>query len=579
MALPRGVATHNFGVRTMTYTQFQTQLSTVLGASNSYSHPLLPRNRVDETAWVLPLSPIPAFLVYDGFQGDLDAAEVYERVLSVENHNTPMFRNLKSFLRSSLGGHNVGDVKPYVDPLAFMAQPPPEAKVWATSRFKSHFPTLQPAPPPPPPAAAVGGGNNPPTMAELLAQILPHLNGAGLARPGGRGGGAAGAGAGPAEEKKDDGDPSGSMDPLELTATLRMCGLPATGSSGDLPPWFTDIQGKALTDQFHLNIVRAHLTSHTHYDDAEVPMTTPLLKMLIKRAWVGKDGNIKRPSLLHATDGLSPFICQDLDEDAVAMINEDETALTSASHVTFQDLKSYKKYFKAVVPTDAADFMLLLKRFANLLFATFSGTCPYFLAVTRIIDALKEFSPAARSSLSLRSKASILWIILLQGRTFATGDVSILAEFDTMHSNLCAKLGNISHAEVPAELISPKDTTSGTKRSALPPEDAPPKDTKKAKLDSPNPNNWNTKLQKALAGPLKTAGDPSFQQVAKFCNKPVGTFYNLFKDCCTPNAVLGKCYMKEKCVRPHRVATDTEADQVLSFLEPLIANPSGLSKG
>ena len=177
--------------------------------------------------------------------------------------------------------------------------------------------------------------------------------------------------------------------------------------------------------------------------------------MALKRNWVGRDSNISRPSILNATDGLSPFLVIDMTEDQVAEINEDDDALSRASYVTLQDIKTLKKQITPKIPQEGDQFMLLLKRYANLLFALFSELSPMFRAVVTIITALKSFSRQARETMSKRTKASILWIILLQKRQFAIGDTTILAQFSTMQANLAAKNELIVHVEVPSELIEP----------------------------------------------------------------------------------------------------------------------------
>ena len=68
--------------------------------------------------------------------------------------------------------------------------------------------------------------------------------------------------------------------------------------------------------------------STTHYDDAEVPLSPPLLKMDMKQNWVVKDSNITIPLLVNSTNGISPFLILDLTEYQVASINEDNEALT-----------------------------------------------------------------------------------------------------------------------------------------------------------------------------------------------------------------------------------------------------------
>ena len=69
--------------------------------------------------------------------------------------------------------------------------------------------------------------------------------------------------------------------------------------------------------------------STTHYDDAEVPLSDPLLNMAIKRNWVSKYSNITHPSLVNATDGVYPFLVLDMTEYQVTSTNEkDGEALT-----------------------------------------------------------------------------------------------------------------------------------------------------------------------------------------------------------------------------------------------------------
>ena len=64
--------------------------------------------------------------------------------------------------------------------------------------------------------------------------------------------------------------------------------------------------------------------STSHYDDAEVPLSASPLKMYIKRNWLGKDSNITCPSLVNATNRLSPFLVLNLAEYQAPSTNEDD---------------------------------------------------------------------------------------------------------------------------------------------------------------------------------------------------------------------------------------------------------------
>ena len=55
--------------------------------------------------------------------------------------------------------------------------------------------------------------------------------------------------------------------------------------------------------------------------------------------------------------------------------------------------------------------------------------------------------------MSMTTKGSILWIVLLQSRQFALGEVNLLCEFTTMHEELRAKRASIMHSEIPSDLI------------------------------------------------------------------------------------------------------------------------------
>jgi len=377
------------------------------------------------------------------------------------------------------------------------------------------------------------------------------------------------------EEKKDDDSITLGMSQQELESTLIMCGKNPDSHHSLLPQWFQDCAEKGMTDSYRMRLIRKHIMLHQKYDDAEIPITATLLKNINKRNWLGKDGNIKRPSLLNASEGLSPFIVLDLDEDEVTRINDTEDALTRASTVTMQDITNLKKRMTPKIPATANDFMLLLKRFANLLFALFSEDCPFYKCAVKIVEALKEFSRVVREAMSTITKASILWIILLQSHTFALGDDVILAEFTAMHVNLVSKQGNIYHAEVPQALIATSSLTSQKrKQKTQDTEDKP-----EAKKPRHNPNNWHPTLKAKLSGPMAKAGFPNFTQIMQYVDKDPQEIISDKSSWCTPNAFFGRCYLGEKCKRQHKVVTDAQAEKIVTMLDKFIQKPEEIKKG
>lgn len=541
-------------VAVMTDTQFTFTL-TVKGAD--FLHPLLSRNRITGTKPIMRIAPIPTYLVYDGLNQDLNAALILERLMSVDTDGIEMYEHLRYFLLACLAAHNTNQPKPYIAQQYLMAPPVNSARLWATAKFKALFPALTQNQNP-----AVNGGNNNVDLAAILAQLLPLQQQAlqiQLQRTN-RGDFH--------EEKKDDDAITLGMSKQELSSTLIMCGKDPNDHHTLLPQWFQDCAEKGMTESFKMRIIRKHIMLNVKYDDAEIPVTATLLKNINKRNWLGKDGNIKRPSLLNANEGLSPFTVLDLDEDEVARINDTEDALTRASTVTMQDIANLKKKLTPKIPQTSDEFMLLLKRFANLLFALFSDDCPFFKCIEKIINALKEFSRVARDTMTTVTKASILWIILLQSRNFALGEDTILAEFTAMHANLASKQGNIFHAEVPQALISP---TSSQKRKT------PPQDVENPKPDIKKPrqnlNNWHPTLKAKLSGPIAKAGFPSYSTIMQYVDKDPNEVISDRSSWCTPNAFFGRCFLGEKCKRQHKMVTDTQAEKIITMMQKFIATP------
>ena len=158
----------------------------------------------------------------------------------------------------------------------------------------------------------------------------------------------------------------------ELTSLLCMCGVDENGTIDELPQWMRDCADKGNTEAFKTMQLQKHVMATTYYDDVNVPLTAPLLKMMVKRAWTGKDGNINRLSLLHAMDGLNLFAMIDLNKDQVARLNEEQDLLNTASLVSVADLRGQQGKLKASILVEPEDFMLMLKRYANLLYTLFS---------------------------------------------------------------------------------------------------------------------------------------------------------------------------------------------------------------
>jgi hypothetical protein len=545
-----------------------------------YSWPLASRAKAVETGIeeskvpIMMIASIPSFLVYDGLTGDIDAALLYERVLSLADTTNTMYTHLKHFLLSTLTAHNQGDHLPHANGEEIFAMITPEARRWAKEKFDKCFPTLAP----PPPQAA---NNNQMDMAALLAQFLAQQ----------------GAPRGPnrhreEEKKEDDGldlARTFGMSTSELKSMLVMCGKEEQASPTLLPSWVKECAEKGHSEGFKYNLISKAIMKADRYDDVEVPLTQTLLKMADKRKWAGKDGNVNRPSLLYACEGLSPFQMVDMSDDEVASINANVEAIDNATSVSVSDIQSLKKKMHAKVPSDAGEFLTLLKRYANLLVALFSADCPLFQCVVTIITALRRYSPQAHKAMTQTTKASILWVILKQSRIFAIGETDILAEFKEMQRCLAAKSAAYSHAETPAALINvttAEEAKSGNKRKAddnnvgKGKEKDQPNASKVQKAPPRrNPNSWHPKLKAALEAPLQVAGHPSFSAIFQYCNTSPDDLFPKWGKRCGPNAFFGKCYHATKCEKEHTLPSEKEIEQMLKLVDKFITKPSGLRAG
>jgi hypothetical protein len=556
-------------VLTMTVDKFNTALTTK-GAD--YSWPLVKRSDAandNNTVNVMQIAPIPSFLILDGFHQDIDAAELIERIRSLDDNDGEMLQHAINFLAACLTGHNIGDNTSRLSQNVLINPIPPEARRWAKDKFSKAFPTLHPqtlATPPTDIAALLAhfANNPPPTTNRPAMQTIQN------------------------EEKKDEDETVLGMSKLEFDSTLAMCGLPPESDPNLLPEWFTQCAEKGMTEHYRMTVIRSHITNNQVYEDSEVPLTSTLLKMASKRNWTGKEGNINRPSFINATDGLSPFMLLDLTEDEVADINNEDDVLTRASVVTVNDLKAVKKRIQASIPTTSEKFMLLLQRYANLLFALFSETCPLYRCLRRIITAIKDYSRNARENFSKATKASILWVLLKQSRQFSIGETTVLMEFDALQRDLSSKYSQFHHAETPFQLTEetpPKPNPQPPKRPIFEP---PPNKYKKQRPTPPygnnpppinNPNTWHPKLREKLGPQLKSAQYPTFMNIMRYCGTNAEDVYSRWSNKCAPNAFFGRCQKGMSCRKSHTVASDNDIEKILELTKKFRLNPQGITQG
>ena len=134
---------------------------------------------------------------------------------------------------------------------------------------------------------------------------------------------------------------------------LIMCGKASNGGVQDLPEWLQKSLDKGNSDAFKFMLVQKFIMNNVYFDDADVPLTMQLLKLIAKLSWTGKDGNINRTSILHAIDGLTPFSMLDLNENQVVLLKDEQDLLNRASQVIVADLRVQRNKLKVTIPNDS----------------------------------------------------------------------------------------------------------------------------------------------------------------------------------------------------------------------------------
>jgi hypothetical protein len=544
---------------------------------------------VMEEKQIMRLAPIPAHLVFDGFNDDLNTSMVYERIMESivdDTDRSPMLDHALAFLRSCMiGAWRQDDIKPCIPQHDFFGMLPIPARQWANERFQALYPGmprqqqgLQPQPPMPP-APMFQAPVNPQVPGNQVFQLDAAAIQALFANASLTNTQEAAAGEGTVNTggvKISDG---------ERARMCNMCGLNEDCGDEAFPKWFRDIFAKNLDTKDKTIILGSAIESSYVFEDAEVPLYPTLLKMILSRDWTGQDV-AKRPALATAAKGLSPFAMMEFSEDEVAFMQQEYDDLKHASSVSASDLKAARTKLSAKVPDDAESFLIMIKRYANLLFALFSSQCPLYKQMYSIVTALREYSPNARMQLgaNAKAKASILWIILLQSRRFATGKMvgnnGCLGEFNHMMDLLKAKnCGSISHAEVPSELVhGTTQVQHSPKRKIIVPESTPEEvHTKKGKQTDRVDEPFNEALKTLLAQARKDAGYPKTYEICSYCGiTEAQLFPFLVQKDCRQFYMTGTCMKGKGCRLNHRTATTEQVQSIKEKLDKFIKEPLGL---
>ena len=140
---------------------------------------------------------------------------------------------------------------------------------------------------------------------------------------------------------------------------------------------------------------------------------------------------------------------------------------------------------------------------------------------------------------------------------------------------------NISHIEVPTELVSPNSSTKRNRDDKDSNEKSRPNDhtplTKKRLASDRIVQPYSAELKAMLQQPIKDAGDPPLFKILEYCGLSTDQLLpDLDKTDCRQFLVMGSCMYGKSCRFNHRTATKQQITSLKEKLKRLIDEPLGL---
>ena len=161
-----------------------------------------------------------------------------------------------------------------------------------------------------------------------------------------------------------------------------------------------------------------------------------------------------------------------------------------------------------------------------------------------------------------------------------------LPAFQLMYNQICSTAVHmVSITGLPALLEAPDHNRGKRKQREIDDRDEGEQEKlkqqkvkqEKEKVETP----WNSLLKAKLEQPLKTAGNPSLKEIARYCNllRDDTIIPDTKKDDCRQWMLFGRCRFGKRCRFNHTTASDAQANAVVQKLERFIAEPDGLAQG
>ena len=233
-----------------------------------------------------------------------------------------------------------------------------------------------------------------------------------------------------------------------------------SGEEDAIPGLWKKLGSKKMKGPMKKSIIKQWIEQHEVYQDAKVIIYSPLVTMIQTRDF---EEDTLRSSRKSAAKGLTPFAVPSLLDKEVDIINDHAEAVESASQTTVKDMSS--KAIEAEGPKSFSQLTKLIRRFANLIFALFGEGCPLYSELVLLISSFDSYGDEAIQTMSVRSMVTITWLVHRQARHFAAGRMdggpkSLLPEFSIMCLNVQAKQP-VFYGDVPSEMYTSATDLAG----------------------------------------------------------------------------------------------------------------------
>ena len=377
---------------------------------------------------VLPIAPIPIYMVHDFIDNNMDVMLLIDRLQAVQQHDLEFFKTkcpnvykhatrycVNALVTTTKKTNTVGF------PLAWYTgqHVDQDAERWKKHRLEQHFPTIFGPAAPPPTATSVTTTTLQSTtkqddeQAKLLQSLLIKQ----LQQP--------------QTTKSDEyNDKYLGMSESEYEKLLQLSYI-QDGDIDKLPTFWKSMAEKNRSKEGKKSDVRNALrTTKVKFKDAKIKITPSLITMIVARAFEGDVSSSKQA----ATKGLTPFALPPMSNAELDDINALDSDINAATSVSTSDIKKTK--LPLVEVDNYNDLMRYLKEYANLLAVLFTERCPLWCTMDDLIDSLMEYTEEERAALQRASCNAILWIIMRQSRSFAAGEMvepdDVLPEYGEM---------------------------------------------------------------------------------------------------------------------------------------------------